>query len=103
PYSLPSLTLRPFPTRRAADLGVADLLHDHRVQALERHAAMVDTGVGQAKTARREVHDAGGRPRRPERVDQTLGRPGARRADDARSEEHTSELQSPDHLVCRLL
>src|SRR5258708_19960249 len=24
-------------------------------------------------------------------------------ADHARSEEHTSELQSPDHLVCRLL
>src|SRR5947208_12654142 len=24
-------------------------------------------------------------------------------SDDARSEEHTSELQSPDHLVCRLL
>src|SRR5258708_20687907 len=24
-------------------------------------------------------------------------------ADDDRSEEHTSELQSPDHLVCRLL
>src|SRR5258708_19945368 len=23
--------------------------------------------------------------------------------DDVRSEEHTSELQSPDHLVCRLL
>src|SRR5258708_13378685 len=23
--------------------------------------------------------------------------------EDARSEEHTSELQSPDHLVCRLL
>src|SRR5207244_12176005 len=32
--------------------------------------------------------------------------PGDQRADDeedARSEEHTSELQSPDHLVCRLL
>src|SRR5258708_24116232 len=29
---------------------------------------------------------------------------GARqRPVDARSEEHTSELQSPDHLVCRLL
>src|SRR5438552_16630626 len=27
-------------------------------------------------------------------------RPGQRRT---RSEEHTSELQSPDHLVCRLL
>src|SRR5947208_12198068 len=26
-----------------------------------------------------------------------------RRAADFRSEEHTSELQSPDHLVCRLL
>src|SRR5258708_15811056 len=26
-----------------------------------------------------------------------------RRADQGRSEEHTSELQSPDHLVCRLL
>src|SRR5258708_16577264 len=29
---------------------------------------------------------------------------GSMRADEiARSEEHTSELQSPDHLVCRLL
>src|SRR5207244_13247787 len=26
-----------------------------------------------------------------------------RRRGDGRSEEHTSELQSPDHLVCRLL
>src|SRR5258708_20965454 len=26
-----------------------------------------------------------------------------RRGDEERSEEHTSELQSPDHLVCRLL
>src|SRR5258708_23144210 len=26
-----------------------------------------------------------------------------RRSDARRSEEHTSELQSPDHLVCRLL
>src|SRR5438552_10469474 len=35
------------------------------------------------------LHPAAGFPRRPE--------------DAARSEEHTSELQSPDHLVCRLL
>src|SRR5207244_12224450 len=28
---------------------------------------------------------------------------GAPREDPLRSEEHTSELQSPDHLVCRLL
>src|SRR5258708_8917580 len=31
------------------------------------------------------------------------GRHLARLVDDLRSEEHTSELQSPDHLVCRLL
>src|SRR5437879_10404783 len=30
-------------------------------------------------------------------------RAGARRAGGARSEEHTSELQSPMYLVCRLL
>src|SRR5258708_24444241 len=29
--------------------------------------------------------------------------PETRVAYDVRSEEHTSELQSPDHLVCRLL
>src|SRR5258708_25917443 len=29
--------------------------------------------------------------------------PPARRPARSRSEEHTSELQSPDHLVCRLL
>src|SRR5258708_10412941 len=28
---------------------------------------------------------------------------GARQLGERRSEEHTSELQSPDHLVCRLL
>src|SRR5258708_31215623 len=36
----------------------------------------------------------------------TLSRPrrlGRRSSDTDRSEEHTSELQSPDHLVCRLL
>src|SRR5258708_35746289 len=30
-------------------------------------------------------------------------RPRSKRGQYARSEEHTSELQSPDHLVCRLL
>src|SRR5258708_38791806 len=31
------------------------------------------------------------------------GRPARADRIDRRSEEHTSELQSPDHLVCRLL
>src|SRR5258708_14739758 len=43
-----------------------------------------------ATISRRLAHD-GPAPRRP---------PGAHAS---RSEEHTSELQSPDHLVCRLL
>src|SRR5258708_14217973 len=58
----------------------------------------------------------GGPPRNPHRRCQALLPPGIqsrpqpdravlRQAQDAsaRSEEHTSELQSPDHLVCRLL
>src|SRR5258708_18636564 len=32
-----------------------------------------------------------------------LGRDASWRLEHLRSEEHTSELQSPDHLVCRLL
>src|SRR5258708_22190466 len=36
-------------------------------------------------------------------VSPTRGRDRGGPRDHARSEEHTSELQSPDHLVCRLL
>src|SRR5947208_12781001 len=37
-------------------------------------------------------------------VERAVGHLGVERTRDAvRSEEHTSELQSPDHLVCRLL
>src|SRR5258708_21924589 len=32
-----------------------------------------------------------------------LGKSSANTSNETRSEEHTSELQSPDHLVCRLL
>src|SRR5947208_11007355 len=39
--------------------------------------------------------------RHPARFRDRRRYPGLHRAD--RSEEHTSELQSPDHLVCRLL
>src|SRR5258708_10576941 len=33
----------------------------------------------------------------------SIGRKGQEDLGDFRSEEHTSELQSPDHLACRLL
>src|SRR5258708_8249095 len=36
-------------------------------------------------------------------VHDALDGAGATPAQSSRSEEHTSELQSPDHLVCRLL
>src|SRR5947208_8352586 len=49
------------------------------------------------------VPDVDGRPERGRAgCRQPLGRAVDRRLV-ARSEEHTSELQSPDHLVCRLL
>src|SRR5258708_20935490 len=49
--------------------------------------------------------DQGGIPRVPF-VRRSAGQSrtfAAAEADGERSEEHTSELQSPDHLVCRLL
>src|SRR5258708_30742756 len=46
----------------------------------------------------------GGDGRRPSRRSLTACRVRFReKGGDHRSEEHTSELQSPDHLVCRLL
>src|SRR5258708_9135135 len=39
----------------------------------------------------------------PRRFPSATGATRARCASCGRSEEHTSELQSPDHLVCRLL
>src|SRR6266487_4842532 len=47
-----------------------------------------------------------GRPCRrsgPGRAPEPCRRPGSPRTRPPRSEEHTSELQSPVHLVCRLL
>src|SRR5207244_10939697 len=70
--------LHSFPTRRSSDL----------------QAAAVDGIVGQSLVlevaARLVVGDA------ERAAGQTVDAVG-------RSEEHTSELQSPDHLVCRLL
>src|SRR5438552_19123870 len=66
-----------FPTRRSSDLG--------RGMPRARRHARDDRERAQPRGRRRH--------RRRGRL--------ARRA--GRSEEHTSELQSPDHLVCRLL
>src|SRR5689334_24765808 len=75
--------LHSFPTRRSSDLGIGN--HGSRAVG---HRTRNASGIGlSAEQARRE------------RAEQT----DARVSDCHRSEEHTSELQSQFHLVCRLL
>src|SRR5947208_13512872 len=45
----------------------------------------------------------GGIDRQPAHSDSAVHQPCSLLSSAPRSEEHTSELQSPDHLVCRLL
>src|SRR5690348_17877023 len=80
PWSFHNRDLHSFPTRRSSDL-LGDVADD------EHHADLLAFAVRHRRTG--EVH----------REPRTVGRDqGA-----VRSEEHTSELQSPVHIVCRLL
>src|SRR5438552_12687988 len=72
--------LHSFPTRRSSDLKGVRAPHFH----LAGRPTYVVVGLVEH---RRPAHD------------QAI----AQAVFDQRSEEHTSELQSPDHLVCRLL
>src|SRR5258708_8742990 len=63
--------------------------HDH---AVDRRAAEAAVTLGERQAEQADIGIA-----LPQLAAETLGR-GL-----VRSEEHTSELQSPDHLVCRLL
>src|SRR2546429_4563330 len=69
--------------------------------------AKYEGGEGASGPRERERHERRGkRPDQPGRRQSGAGSPerqGRPRADGARSEEHTSELQSRLHLVCRLL
>src|SRR5438552_11119249 len=73
-----------FPTRRSSDLARECFDEPDRQAADDR-----------ARNAGEPADDRGQQPAQNELTD--LG------IDADRSEEHTSELQSPDHLVCRLL
>src|SRR5207244_13022907 len=92
------LTLYAFPTRRSSDL-IAPRRPRYHLLAYARHVTgfRFDPAACLADRGRADRH-GGGRDVR--RVLPAAGRGG--RAG-RRSEEHTSELQSPDHLVCRLL
>src|SRR5207244_7556054 len=97
-YSSSTLPVPPsFPTRRSSDLHFRDRAGRHPVRRLcppDPREQLVQLLQG-----RRERHPY--RLQQARRA-QCRGADHARRAD-RRSEEHTSELQSPDHLVCRLL
>src|SRR5258708_31944367 len=62
--------------REIRGLGEKDVLNDQVAERGERLARMVHVRIRHGRIFAHNVH---------------------------RSEEHTSELQSPDHLVCRLL
>src|SRR5690606_41123452 len=89
-------SLHSFPTRRTSDLGVAPVA-DHDLRP-----GRDDTPTGPRALRARLVPDspAGVVPALPGRQEQD-GR--TVRPASARSEEHTSELQSRENLVCRLL
>src|SRR5258708_21328525 len=79
-----------FPTRRSSDLNVILTPED-----TQREGDACEPWLAQALLAVELVH-AHFRTREPVLAPR-------REVPELRSEEHTSELQSPDHLVCRLL
>src|SRR5690606_41436052 len=79
--------LHSFPTRRSSDLGVPFLL----ISADPRSGGMGDIGVVSSA-------DAFSQQWNPAKYAFSLSKQGV-----GRSEEHTSELQSRENLVCRLL
>src|SRR5258708_27723978 len=82
----PRSTLFPYTTLFRSAIGD---VHQQRVLVAE---VVVDGGLGQAAGLGHLVHRSAG-----------VAAAREQRGGMARSEEHTSELQSPDHLVCRLL
>src|SRR5205807_4113442 len=89
-------SLLSFPTRRSSDLLVLearDQLRHHRLRRGVGDEVQIRSGLMGLRGAARAAEDDG--------EDQGEEQEAAHRG--ARSEEHTSELQSPCNLVCRLL
>src|SRR5207253_9629705 len=92
----------PFPTRRSSDLEAAEYLRSSRQRVYD---LLSQRRLTRFKEARRTLvsREELARHVRPDgRAEEASGR-RAYRGRAARSEEHTSELQSRGHLVCRLL
>src|SRR5205807_7096612 len=82
--------LHPFPTRRSSDLDRRGARADHRHPLAGQFGSLIPPGRVEGLAAKAlEAGDVG----RRRLAEGAVGR----------SEEHTSELQSPCNLVCRLL
>src|SRR5258708_24288124 len=81
--------------KRAKAKGVAEIfVHNIRDYSTDKHKSVDDYSYG----------GGAGMVMMIEPIDRCLSELKSKQQyDEVRSEEHTSELQSPDHLVCRLL
>src|SRR5207244_10547232 len=86
-----------FPTRRSSDLLVGP---GHRLRLRTRRRLLPQRLGGRLEQDRQGTHLQDPRSGTGER---SRRRAGQEAAGGGEIEEHTSELQSPDHLVCRLL
>src|SRR5207244_11736833 len=91
--------LHPFPTRRSSDLR-----RRYRDPASASDgSALPGCGRGPVPTRCQEPQPVAARLAKSAHSPSRLTCPTSNADVSFRSEEHTSELQSPDHLVCRLL
>src|SRR5690606_40667092 len=97
--SLPSRDLHAFPTRRSSDLLTASVRSFTKSPWHKGQRYIPDERRNERKVRKHIIRPVD--EFRPGRLDRLLYvRPGAL---SCRSEEHTSELQSRENLVCRLL
>src|SRR5690606_39983106 len=87
--------LHPFPTRRSSDL-LGITVTDDPLAAFAKADGVLDFTAPAAS-----IEFAGYAAQA--RIVHVIGTTGFSEEDEARSEEHTSELQSRENLVCRLL
>src|SRR5258708_14427713 len=83
----------PFPTRRSSDLANPNVVNSPTFVLIQEYDARLPIFHFDAYRLTKEA----------DFVDLGVHEYYERTPRSTRSEEHTSELQSPDHLVCRLL
>src|SRR5207244_8920384 len=91
----PQPILHSFPTRRASDLVASGIRYRTRMRAPSAAETLA--------SSRKMTKACPSTPVRTTLAITSDHSPVFSSARSIRSEEHTSELQSPDHLVCRLL